>query len=221
MKTPGHGQVRRDRRGGRPPRRRSPQGRPDGARHRRAARRAPARTSGSPCSPQGDAAAAARDAGADVVGADDLAAAGRGRHARLRRGHRHARPHAAGRQARPCARPPRPHAEPQDRHRDHRRRPRPSASSRAARSSTAPTATATSTCPIGKVSFERRRPAANFRAVLDELNRAKPSSAKGRYMRKVTVSSTMGPGVKVDPTACVADETAPDLTPADRRRPSR
>ena len=48
---PGHGQVRRDRRARRAPRRRSPQGRPDGARHRRPARRAPARTSGSRCSP--------------------------------------------------------------------------------------------------------------------------------------------------------------------------
>ena len=38
----------------------------------------------------------------------------------------------------------------------------------------------------------------NFRAVLDELQRAKPASAKGRYLRKITVSSTMGPGVKVD-----------------------
>ena len=39
---------------------------------------------------------------------------------------------------------------------------------------------------------------ANFRAVLDELQRAKPASAKGRYLRKITVSSTMGPGVHID-----------------------
>ena len=39
---------------------------------------------------------------------------------------------------------------------------------------------------------------ANFRAVLDELQRAKPASAKGRYLRKITVSSDHGPGVKVD-----------------------
>ena len=43
------------------------------------------------------------------------------------------------------------------------------------------------------------RSTANFAAVVDELNRAKPASSKGRYVRKVTVSSTMGPGVKVDP----------------------
>jgi large subunit ribosomal protein L1 len=53
--------------------------------------------------------------------------------------------------------------------------------------------------PIGKVSFERQALVDNFRAVVDELQRAKPASAKGRYVRSVTVSSTMGPGVKIDP----------------------
>ncbi len=52
--------------------------------------------------------------------------------------------------------------------------------------------------PLGKVSFEPDALDANFRAVLDELQRAKPASAKGRYLRKITLSSTMGPGVKVD-----------------------
>ena len=54
--------------------------------------------------------------------------------------------------------------------------------------------------PIGKASFTSAALADNFRAVVDELNRAKPASAKGRYVRRVTVSSTMGPGVKIDPT---------------------
>ena len=53
--------------------------------------------------------------------------------------------------------------------------------------------------PIGKASFETAALLENFRAVVDELNRAKPAAAKGRYIRKITVSSTMGPGVKVDP----------------------
>jgi len=53
--------------------------------------------------------------------------------------------------------------------------------------------------PIGKVSFEKAPLIDNFRAILEELHRAKPASAKGRYVRSVTVSSTMGPGVKVDP----------------------
>jgi large subunit ribosomal protein L1 len=53
--------------------------------------------------------------------------------------------------------------------------------------------------PIGKVSFEKQKLVDNFRAVIDELQRAKPASAKGRYMKSIAVSSTMGPGVKVDP----------------------
>jgi large subunit ribosomal protein L1 len=51
---------------------------------------------------------------------------------------------------------------------------------------------------LGKVSFEPIAIEANLRAVLDELQRAKPASAKGRYFRKITMSSTMGPGVRVD-----------------------
>ena len=52
--------------------------------------------------------------------------------------------------------------------------------------------------PLGKASFEPAALSQNFFAVLDELNRAKPAAAKGRYVRRVTVSSTMGPGVRVD-----------------------
>ncbi len=53
--------------------------------------------------------------------------------------------------------------------------------------------------PVGKVSFDVAALVANFRAVLDELQRAKPASAKGRYLRRIAVSSTMGPGIKIDP----------------------
>jgi large subunit ribosomal protein L1 len=53
--------------------------------------------------------------------------------------------------------------------------------------------------PVGKVSFDRVALLENVRAVIEELNRAKPAAAKGRYMRGVTLSSTMGPGVRVDP----------------------
>ena len=53
--------------------------------------------------------------------------------------------------------------------------------------------------PIGKVSFDRKALIDNFRAVVDEVQRAKPASAKGRYIRGVAVSSTMGPGVRIDP----------------------
>jgi len=52
--------------------------------------------------------------------------------------------------------------------------------------------------PLGKASFAPEALSANFQAVLDELNRAKPASAKGRYLRKIVLSSTMGPGVKAD-----------------------
>ncbi len=53
---------------------------------------------------------------------------------------------------------------------------------------------------IGKRDFEERRLLENYAAVMDELIRAKPSAAKGRYIRSVTFATTMGPGVKVDPT---------------------
>jgi large subunit ribosomal protein L1 len=51
---------------------------------------------------------------------------------------------------------------------------------------------------IGKASFDSDALVANFNAIVDELVKAKPSSAKGRYIRKVVLSSTMGPGVHVD-----------------------
>ncbi len=53
--------------------------------------------------------------------------------------------------------------------------------------------------PVGKVSFDSSQLVENFGAVADEISRARPSSAKGRFMRNVAVSSTMGPGVGVDP----------------------
>ena len=52
---------------------------------------------------------------------------------------------------------------------------------------------------IGKVSFDRAKLLENLHAVVEELVRVKPASAKGRYLRAVTLSSTMGPGVHIDP----------------------
>ncbi len=52
---------------------------------------------------------------------------------------------------------------------------------------------------IGKTGFDARALLENYAAVVDELIRAKPSAAKGRYLHSITVASTMGPGVKVDP----------------------
>jgi large subunit ribosomal protein L1 len=53
---------------------------------------------------------------------------------------------------------------------------------------------------IGKRDFEERLLLENYAAVIDELIRAKPSAAKGRYIRSVTFATTMGPGIKVDPS---------------------
>ena len=53
---------------------------------------------------------------------------------------------------------------------------------------------------IGKTSFEEQALLENYAAVIEELIRAKPSAAKGRYLRTVTIASTMGPGIKVDPS---------------------
>ena len=52
-------------------------------------------------------------------------------------------------------------------------------------------------CPIGKASFDAEKLQQNFQALIDTLNRAKPAAAKGQYMRSITVSATMGPGVPV------------------------
>jgi len=60
--------------------------------------------------------------------------------------------------------------------------------------------------PIGKVSFGTESLLDNFAAVVEELNRAKPASAKGRYMQKIVMSSTHGPGVKIDPLKVTASE---------------
>jgi len=53
---------------------------------------------------------------------------------------------------------------------------------------------------IGKRSFEARALLENYAAVIEEVIRAKPSVAKGRYLRSITIASTQGPGIKVDPT---------------------
>ena len=57
--------------------------------------------------------------------------------------------------------------------------------------------------PLGKVSFPVESLVKNYGAVLDELLRAKPPSAKGRYIRGIATSSTMGPGIKISTEAKV------------------
>ncbi len=62
--------------------------------------------------------------------------------------------------------------------------------------------------PIGKRSFDERALLENYAALVEEIVRAKPSAAKGRYIRGITMTTTMGPGIHVDPTITrdVADE---------------
>jgi large subunit ribosomal protein L1 len=54
--------------------------------------------------------------------------------------------------------------------------------------------------PIGKLSFDERTLLENYAALIDEIVRAKPAAAKGRYLHTVTLTTTMGPGVKIDPS---------------------
>jgi large subunit ribosomal protein L1 len=61
---------------------------------------------------------------------------------------------------------------------------------------------------VGKTSFPDEHLVENFQAIMDEINRAKPAAAKGRYIRTVTMASTMGPGVKVDPSRRTEESAA-------------
>jgi large subunit ribosomal protein L1 len=64
--------------------------------------------------------------------------------------------------------------------------------------------------PIGRKSFDERQLVENYAALVEEIVRAKPAAAKGRYIRQITLTSTMGPGIHIDTTKTrnVADELA-------------
>ena len=147
---------------------------------------------------QGEKAQEALRAGADEVGAEDLvkkieagwlefdvalATPGHDGH---------------GRPARQDPRPARPDAEPEVRHDHLRPRARHPRGQGAAGSSSRSTRPASSTSPFGKVSFEADALVANLAALVDAINRAKPSGAKGQYLKGLTIASTMGPGIRVD-----------------------
>jgi len=68
---------------------------------------------------------------------------------------------------------------------------------------------------LGKKSFGERQLLENYAALLEEINRAKPAAAKGRYIRQVTLTTTMGPGIKVDParTRGIVDELDEEARP--------
>jgi large subunit ribosomal protein L1 len=55
-------------------------------------------------------------------------------------------------------------------------------------------------CPIGKISFGSEKIAVNFKTLMDAVIKAKPSAAKGQYLKSVTITSTMGPGIKINTT---------------------
>ena len=54
-------------------------------------------------------------------------------------------------------------------------------------------------CPIGKVSFGQEKLEENFKTIMDAIIKAKPSAAKGQYLENVSICSTMGPGIRVNP----------------------
>jgi large subunit ribosomal protein L1 len=68
--------------------------------------------------------------------------------------------------------------------------------------------------PIGKKSFGDAELLENYAALVDEITRAKPAAAKGRYIRQVTLTTTMGPGIKVDPSR-TKEEATPESATAD------
>ena len=53
--------------------------------------------------------------------------------------------------------------------------------------------------PVGKASFTEEQLADNFQTLIDAINKAKPAALKGQYLKTVTLTSTMGPGVKINP----------------------
>ena len=64
---------------------------------------------------------------------------------------------------------------------------------------------------LGKASFDERALLENYAAIIDEIVRAKPAAAKGRYLLSITLASSMGPGVRVDPSRVRESEILADL----------
>jgi large subunit ribosomal protein L1 len=74
---------------------------------------------------------------------------------------------------------------------------------------------------IGKASFDSSKLLDNYTAVIEEIVRAKPSAAKGKYVRSATLTTTMGPGIKVDASkAGDSDQPAPARAQAEPEAPA-
>jgi large subunit ribosomal protein L1 len=61
---------------------------------------------------------------------------------------------------------------------------------------------------IGKISFDTAKLVDNIQALLDAIVRAKPATSKGTYLKKISLSTTMGPGIRIDPSSCVTAQAA-------------
>ena len=146
---------------------------------------------------QGAKAEEAAAAGADIVGMEDLAEQVKAGKIELRRRDRVARHDARRRHARPDPRPARPDAEPEGRHRDARRR-QAVRNAKAGQVQFRVDKAGIVHATIGRRSFDSDKLVGNLRALIEALNKAKPASSKGIYLRKVAVSSTMGVGARVD-----------------------
>ena len=140
----------------------------------------------------------AKEAGADIVGAEDLMETDPGRHDRVRPLHRHAGHDADRRPPGQNPGPAQPDAEPQGRHGDDGRRQGREGRAKGGEVQFRAEKAGVVHAGVGKASFDAAKLAENIRAFVDAVNRAKPTGAKGTYMKKVSLSSTMGPGVSVD-----------------------
>jgi large subunit ribosomal protein L1 len=61
---------------------------------------------------------------------------------------------------------------------------------------------------VGKLSFDAQKLVDNIQALLDAVMRAKPATSKGTYLKKISLSSTMGPGIRIDPASCATAQAA-------------
>ena len=153
----------------------------------------------------GDKIKDAEAAGAEFFGGEELVEKhSEGRLDSLRRLDRNARHDEVRRSAGQGARPARPDAEPEDRYRYDRRRSLPSARSRPVRSSIRTDKTALVHVPVGKLSFDPQKLIDNATTVIGSVLKAKPSAAKGKYIKGITLSSTMGPGIRAGLCRCGA-----------------